>query len=64
MTPAERITAHMIELGLGDQDVADEVGVTARTVRYWRTGKSRPRDHHAIRLARVLDIPLEDLAGE
>lgn len=61
MTVAERIHARMTELGLDDVDVANALDITARTVRAWRTGKSRPRNHHAIRLARLLDLPLEDL---
>lgn len=61
MTPADRIVAAMEAKGLNRKQVALAVGVTPRTVRRWASGEMRPRNSHLLRLASVLDIPLEDL---
>lgn len=54
------------ELGLTQQQVADVVGVKARTVQYWENEGRPPRLNlvQLLRLCRVLNCSLEQLARD
>lgn len=41
--------------GASQQDIADELGVTLTSVRYWESGRSEPRRETAIAYRRLLD---------
>ena len=43
------------------QGVADELGVTHATVRYWATGERRPTERQQERIAELLGVPREFL---
>ena len=54
------------ELGLGQEQVAEQVGVSQQTVSRWEHGTALPRPARVVSLARLLDVDsghLHRLAG-
>lgn len=67
MTPlAGTLRARREELGLGQDEVAQRLGVTQQTVSRWEHGAATPRPVRLLALAGVLDVEpqrLQRLAG-
>jgi transcriptional regulator with XRE-family HTH domain len=47
--------------GISQQELAEKIGVTARTLRKWENGSDYPRLDQAFLVAQVLGIPVERL---
>lgn len=62
MTRGEMIQSRREALGLSRWTLARMADVHPGTIRRWESGESRPRNHHLLRLCRVLGIKPEDLA--
>jgi transcriptional regulator with XRE-family HTH domain len=60
----ERKTLKMLirQKGSSYRRLAEQLGATPSQISGWSTGKSEPGFSNAIRLARALDISLEELA--
>lgn len=56
-----RIIAVRVQRGLSRQDFAAMVGVHYQTVGYLERGEYSPSLALALRIAQVLDLPIEDL---
>ena len=48
---------------LSQQELADAVGVSTKTVGGWERGESEPRVRHLQRLCQVLNVTAEQLLG-
>ena len=59
----DRLKSLMDEKGIKQQFVADALGVARNTVSNWVTGRSRVTIDEASRLADVLGVDLDHLAG-
>jgi len=57
-----RIRWHRKKLGLTQQDLADQIGVSADTVRNWEQGRTRPDLRNLRALATVVRIPARFMA--
>ena len=44
-----------------DEDVAEQLGVSIVTVQFWRIGRNRPNLKHALKLAEISELALEDM---
>lgn len=47
--------------GLKRSDLVQVLGISERTVFFWRTGERRPTPEHAIKAERLLNIPRHEL---
>jgi DNA-binding XRE family transcriptional regulator len=56
-----RIEAARVRAGLSRQQLAEAVGVHYQTVGYLERGEYSPSLSLALRLSRVLDVPVDDL---
>lgn len=54
----------MRELGFTDQKLADEVGCDRTWITRIRQGRALPTLRNPIRIARLLNVPIEALAGK
>lgn len=64
MTELPAVIRHAIHTSdLTMTGLADELGVSQRTVRNWATGHTTPRFVDVVRLARVTGVPLEAFAA-
>lgn len=50
--------------GWTQQELAEHIGTTQRTVAAWETGRSIPRKAMLVRIARVFDLPAEHFLTE
>ena len=50
--------------GLSQQELADKVGVVRQTISKWENGDSTPDSVSLIKIANVLQIPLNDVSDE
>ena len=57
------IAQHRRELGLTQQELADQMGVTDKAVSKWERDLSCPDVHSLPHLAEVLQVSLEELMG-
>lgn len=55
------IKARREALGLTQNQLADQIGVTQTAVNYWETGKRIPRGENLLQLARILHSSLDEL---
>ncbi len=62
-TFAKRLRARRLELGLTQQRVADASGVNRTTITYYEDGKRDPNLATLIRMARILEVSIDWLAG-
>ena len=60
-TLGERIKARRTERGMTQEFVAETLGVSRQAVSKWESGTADPSTHHLIALAKLLDIPPEEL---
>ncbi|MFF0637806.1 helix-turn-helix domain-containing protein [Nocardia sp. NPDC004151] len=60
---AGRLTQARQLAGLTKAAVAEQVGVSGAAVSQWESQTSPPRPDHLVRLAEVLDVPVEFFAG-
>ncbi|WP_198036888.1 ImmA/IrrE family metallo-endopeptidase [Nocardia sp. BMG51109] len=60
---AGRLTQARQLAGLTKAAVAEQVGVSGAAVSQWESQTSPPRPDHLVRLAEVLDVPIEFFAG-
>lgn len=60
----ERIRKVREDLGLSQQQLADQIGVDRKTIGNWEGGRNRPRYGDLMMIASVTDVSLEWLAGE
>lgn len=51
-------------LGLTDYRVSKETGIPASTFSDWKRGKSSPKLHKLLLIARLFGVPLEDLVSD
>lgn len=76
MNPAPKTAAHGIRARQGAKirdfrqlrklsqtQLADIIGVTKAAVSEWENGKSHPRQHHQVAIARALNAPWSALFG-
>lgn len=61
-TTAELLTAHKDRVGLSDDQLAAELGVSQPTFSDWRTGRTVPSDRYVERLAALLGIDEDEVA--
>lgn len=47
--------------GLKESDLAEVLGVSERTVLFWRSGERKPSPEHAMKAERLLNIPKHEL---
>lgn len=59
---AENIRARRIAMGLTQEQLAEQVGVSRQTVAKWESADTAPDLENAAALARVLDVSLDELA--
>jgi len=55
------ISTRRNELGITQEQLADYVGVSVRTVSRWETGKSLPDMYYLLPLSKVLDMSVQNL---
>ncbi len=63
MTLGERIKDRRTALGLSQEYVADQLGISRQAVAKWETGKSRPSAANLVSLAELLEVSLSQLTG-
>ena len=63
MDLAEQIREYRQRRGLSQEALAERLEVSRQAVTKWETGKARPSTEKLLRLAQVLEVPLEQLAG-
>jgi len=56
-----RLKVHRAERNLTQADLADLVGVTRKTINTVETGRFLPSITLALRCAKVLEVPVEDI---
>ena len=61
---AERLREWRIGLGLTQEGAAKRLGVSQASWCDWENGKKTPQLPHALRLAKITQIPIEELAGD
>lgn len=59
----ERIAQFRSFRKMSQTDLADKVGVTKAAVSEWERGKSSPRQHHQVAIAKAFDVPWSSLFG-
>jgi transcriptional regulator with XRE-family HTH domain len=62
VTVAELIQGRRDQLGLNDEQAADQLGVAQTTFGRWRTGKFVPDDGKLAELAAWLNVPEDEVA--
>ena len=60
----ERIRQARLRAGMSQEDLAHKVGVSARNVVRWETGRTRPRVVHLLRIAEVCGVPVTALLDD
>jgi Zn-dependent peptidase ImmA (M78 family)/transcriptional regulator with XRE-family HTH domain len=63
MTIAENLVRARSESGLGQEDVANALGVSRAMVSYWEAGSRTPNDRQLAVLSRLLRWPISALTG-
>jgi len=56
MTPAQAVRELQSGLGFSDDELAEALGVTLRTLRSWRAGTAHPQQHARQRLVELLRL--------
>jgi transcriptional regulator with XRE-family HTH domain len=59
----ERLAQARMRLRLSQEDLAEAIGITARTVSRWERSNVIPQQYYLERLAEILLIPLDKLFG-
>lgn len=59
----DNIQTRCAVIGITQEQLAEDVGVSRQTVAKWESGETSPDFDHAIRVASALDVSLDDLAG-
>ncbi len=59
----DNIQTRRAVIGITQEQLAEDVGVSRQTVAKWESGETSPDFDHAIRVASALDVSLDDLAG-
>ncbi len=59
----DNIQARRAAVGKTQEQLAEEVGVSRQTVAKWESGETSPDFDHAVRVASVLDVSLNDLVS-
>lgn len=59
----QRLTQLRKASNLTQREVADTLGVTARTVQYWESGAKPPARAHALALAELFNVSVDYLLG-
>ena len=62
MTPGEKIRHHRIRCHLSQEDLAARLSITRQAVAKWEAGRSNPSTENLIRIAEILNIPIEEIA--
>ena len=62
MTLAEQILALRTQMGLSQEDLAEQLGVSRQSVSKWETGQSVPDLDKLIKLADLFGVTLDELA--
>ncbi len=52
------------EMGLTQQELAARAGVSQQIITHYETGVRTPKLEKAVRLAKVLQVPVEEIFGE
>ena len=63
-TPKSRLARKREELGYTQEQLAELVGTTSKSVGNWETGKHRPRGQHLRRLSHTLGLSPGDILEE
>lgn len=63
MTIAENLVRARSQSGLGQEDVANALGVSRAMVSYWEAGSRVPNDRQLVALSRLLRSPIAVLVG-
>lgn len=64
MSPGEIIRSERIKKGWTQEDLAERIKTTSKTIQRIESGKVKPRSSTLLALAQVLDIPLDRLTPE
>lgn len=64
MTLAERIFALRTQMGLSQEELAEQLGVSRQSVSKWETGQSVPDLDKLIKLADLFGVTLDELARD
>ena len=64
MTLAERIFSQRTQMGLSQEELAEQLGVSRQSVSKWETGQSVPDLDKLIKLADLFGVTLDELARE
>lgn len=63
MTMGEKIRQLRKEKGLTQDALAEALGISRQAVAKWESGQSAPATENLLKLAALLEVPLEELAG-
>lgn len=63
-TMGEVIKSHRIECKMTQEFVAERMGVSRQTVSKWETGVNEPSTSNLLQLAKLYNIPAEELLKE
>jgi len=50
-----------IKKGLTQEKIAKKIGVTAKSVGHWETGRRKPTFDKLIKLAKILEVSVDEL---
>lgn len=60
---SDNIQARRVSERITQEQLAEAVGVSRQTVAKWESGETTPDFEHAVSVAKVLNVSLDDLAG-
>ena len=61
MAFANRLKKYRTDLGLKQEELADKIGVSQKTISSWETGRSEPVMGEVVKLCKIFDCSIADL---
>lgn len=61
MAFADRLKKYRTDIDMKQEELADKIGVSQKTISSWETGRSEPTMREISKLCKVLDCTVEDL---
>ena len=60
---SKRLKKYRTDLGLKQEELADKIGVSQKTISSWEVGRSEPVMGEVIKLCKIFDCSIADLTG-